>query len=417
MSTNDPNGQPASAVSGWDRAIVVALGAAGCALSYDSLQQMAVAVHVREWLSYLFPVVIDGFIAYGVRALLVLREAPMRARLYLWSLFGVATGTSVWANAVHAVRLNDTIQAVNGLQLGDRVVAVLSTIAPLALAGATHLYILIAREGTPSSKEEKTPVTVDRATGPGHRVTAADTAPVLSAQRPAAPVTGHRQPPELTTAPTHGHPPVTAATAAPTLSRTVGAVTAATTAPVHGHPPVTAATAAPTLSRTVGAVTGPNEGAVTVPDKSTDAVRTAGQFPPTADTDGPTGHPDTAAPSGQDSGRTTGQPAGHHSNTLSPTDSAVAGTASADTGTAPAGGQQGPTAPGVRAGQRSGRDPDTQALLDIARTAVKTEGKLTRKVVAEAIRGRNLPLSNDRLTDLVSELRGQPGQPGAGRHH
>jgi len=45
-------------------------------------------------LSFLFPIVIDGFIAYGVRALLVLRDAPLGARLYVWALFGVATASS-----------------------------------------------------------------------------------------------------------------------------------------------------------------------------------------------------------------------------------------------------------------------------------------------------------------------------------
>lgn len=132
-------------VTGWDRAVVIALGGAGCALSYDALQQMAVAIHVRGLLTYLFPLVIDGFIAYGIRALLVLRDAPLRARLYVWTLFGTATAASIWANALHAVRLNQETASANGLRLGNTVVAVLSTIAPLALAGAVHLYILIAR--------------------------------------------------------------------------------------------------------------------------------------------------------------------------------------------------------------------------------------------------------------------------------
>ncbi|MFG3282055.1 DUF2637 domain-containing protein [Streptomyces sp. NPDC048111] len=128
----------------WDRLAIVVLGLAGCALSYDALQQMAVAIHIRGFLTYLFPLVLDGFIAYGVRALLVLSEAPLRARLYVWVLFGTATAASIWANALHAVRLNQqTIRT--GLQLGDTVVAVLSTLAPLALAGAVHLYILITR--------------------------------------------------------------------------------------------------------------------------------------------------------------------------------------------------------------------------------------------------------------------------------
>jgi hypothetical protein len=68
---------------------------------------MAVAIHVRGFLTYPFPLLIDGFIAYGVRALIILRGAPFRARLYVWALFGTATAASTWANALHAVRLNE----------------------------------------------------------------------------------------------------------------------------------------------------------------------------------------------------------------------------------------------------------------------------------------------------------------------
>ncbi|MCA1219183.1 DUF2637 domain-containing protein, partial [Streptomyces sp. 8L] len=133
----------------WDRLAIVLLGVAGCALSYDALRQMATAVHVRDQLTYLFPVVIDGFIAYGIRALLVLREAPMPARLYAWALFITATAASIWANGLHALDLNrpDTVT----LRLGDGTVTVLSAIAPLALAGATHLHILITRYGGTSA--------------------------------------------------------------------------------------------------------------------------------------------------------------------------------------------------------------------------------------------------------------------------
>ncbi|MEV0372789.1 hypothetical protein AB0I10_23670 [Streptomyces sp. NPDC050636] len=105
---------------------------------------MAIAIHVRGLLTYLFPLVIDGFIAYGVRALIILRTAPFGSRLYVWALFGTATTASIWANALHAVRLNQQAPQA-GLRLGDFTVGVLSTLAPLALAGAVHLYILIAR--------------------------------------------------------------------------------------------------------------------------------------------------------------------------------------------------------------------------------------------------------------------------------
>ncbi|MFI1969791.1 DUF2637 domain-containing protein [Streptomyces cinnamoneus] len=138
---------PSHQVTGWDRAAITALGGAGCALSYDALQQMATAIHVRGFLTYLFPLVIDGFIAYGVRALLVLRTASFGARLYVWTLFGTATAASIWANALHAIRLNQQAPA-EGLHLGDTTVGILSTLAPLALAGAVHLHILVARHTT-----------------------------------------------------------------------------------------------------------------------------------------------------------------------------------------------------------------------------------------------------------------------------
>lgn len=71
-----PARTPSSRVTVCDRLAVALLGVIGFALSYDALQQMAVAIHVRGPLTYVFPLIIDGFVAYGVRALLVLREAP-----------------------------------------------------------------------------------------------------------------------------------------------------------------------------------------------------------------------------------------------------------------------------------------------------------------------------------------------------
>ncbi|MEU7183232.1 MULTISPECIES: DUF2637 domain-containing protein [Streptomyces] len=133
-------------MSVWDRAAITLLGAAGFAFSYDALRQVAITIHARESLSYLFPVFIDGFIAYGVRALVLLRHSGFGARLYAWVLFLAATGSSLWANALHAIMLNRGPQAGQSpLYLGDRAVGVLSMLAPLALAGSVHLYIIMAR--------------------------------------------------------------------------------------------------------------------------------------------------------------------------------------------------------------------------------------------------------------------------------
>ncbi|MGV9266584.1 DUF2637 domain-containing protein, partial [Kitasatospora sp. NPDC003701] len=143
-----------SSMSRWDKAAIGVMGAVGGTLSYDALQQMAMAMHVRPQLSYLFPVAIDGFIAYGVRALVVLKEAPLRARAYTWTVFGGATATSVWANWTHAVRLNETA-AGQGFHLTNTAVGALSTIAPLVLGGATHLYIVMSRHTSSAAQSNE----------------------------------------------------------------------------------------------------------------------------------------------------------------------------------------------------------------------------------------------------------------------
>jgi hypothetical protein len=133
---------------------VALLGTVGFTLSYDALRQMAVAIHVRSLLTYLFPLVIDGFIAIGVCALIILRTAPLHSRLYVWTLVGIATATSIWANALHAIRLNQQTRHT-GLHLGDVTVGALSATAPLALAGSVHLYLVISRHPHANTQPEQ----------------------------------------------------------------------------------------------------------------------------------------------------------------------------------------------------------------------------------------------------------------------
>ncbi|GAA2259122.1 hypothetical protein GCM10010430_48960 [Kitasatospora cystarginea] len=138
-----------SHVTGWDHAAIGLLALAGFALSYDALRQTAQAIHVRGPLTYVYPLIIDGFIAYSVRALLILRTAPLGARAYVWILFLSSTTASVWANVLHAVLLNEqALATINRLHLGDTAVGILSMIAPLALAGAVHLGIITTRHTT-----------------------------------------------------------------------------------------------------------------------------------------------------------------------------------------------------------------------------------------------------------------------------
>jgi hypothetical protein len=336
-------------VTRWDRAVVIALGGAGCALSYDALQQMAVAIHVRGLLTYLFPLVIDGFIAYGIRALLVLRNAPLRARFYVWTLFGTATAASIWANALHAVRLNEENTSATGLRLGDAVVAVLSTIAPLALAGAVHLYILIARGPVKDSdRSDRDALVRDGHSGRLERV------PVTRTDR-----AGQQQPQP---------------------------------GQVSAGQPVTALTDRPRLSvdrQTLDARTLTGDSAPA--DSSRPDTGHRDREPKTADLGG---RPDTT-PAVSDR-QTVTEPVTGHSHILPPlTDQPVTPPPVTD-GT-----------PRATGGRRP--DPDTEELLEIARSAVRAEDKLTRKVVAQAIRGQQIPLSSDTLTALMVQLRQQHG--------
>jgi hypothetical protein len=148
VTTSPPAAPAAIAGTAAIRFGITVLGTIGFALSYAALRQMAVASHIADPLTYAFPFVIDGFIAIGIGALLILRTAPLPSRLYVWTLVGIATITSIWANALHAIRLNQQIRHT-GLHLSDLTVGALSATAPLALAGAVHLYLVIRRQAAP----------------------------------------------------------------------------------------------------------------------------------------------------------------------------------------------------------------------------------------------------------------------------
>ncbi|WP_435244399.1 DUF2637 domain-containing protein [Streptomyces sioyaensis] len=320
-------------ITGWDRAAIVALGGAGCALSYDALQQMAIAIHIRGFLTYVFPLVIDGFIAYGVRGLLVLRAAPLAARCYVWMLFGTATAASIWANALHAVRLNQQQVQSAGLRLGDVTVGILSTLAPLALAGAVHLYILIARRAAEPAAL-------------GHPDTASVRTDRVTADRQGTPV---RQDEHRPTSVTSGHPAALSAleTNRPAAPASQGTQETAASEDLSGQREDLAEPEPEHDGRTADLGGHPATRPASVTRRHLAA-------PPTA---GPATHPVTA-PETSDNG-------------------------TPDT------------------------DPVTDNLLLIARQAVAEAGKTTRQVVADAIRGQNLPLANDRLTGLMHQLRAE----------
>jgi len=223
------------------------------------------------------------------------------------------------------------------------VVAALSTVAPLALAGAVHLYILIAR-------------------GPGTRSTSDLPDRAHAGQPTASPVTA---------------PGVAGQQQTKVGQGTAWSVTAPSDRPPAGNPP-------PAASRTALGNTGPD------PDS------------PTADP-----QPVASAPVRPDR-------RGRRQNTNQDTDNrlpATARTTGDRRGRPRAGDRSGGAGSGTRQRSRPTDSqpggPDTEELLAIARRAAKAEDRLTRTVVAQAIRGQKIPLSNHTLTQLMRHLREQ----------
>ncbi|MFH8409569.1 DUF2637 domain-containing protein [Streptomyces sp. NPDC018019] len=341
-------------MTAWDAAAICLLGAAGFAFSYDALRQVAVAIHAREQLSYLFPVFVDGFIAYGVRALVLLRHRDFGARLYAWILFSAATGASLWANALHAITLNHGPRSgPSALRLGDSVVGVLSTLAPLALAGAVHLFILMTRTVESPVRDR-----VPDASGP-----VPDGAPT-DLQKDAAERVGASSPdPTGMSAGAADRPlvaedgpaadaPDRAAEASDAPSQERSASAAASSSAAGFHPMGTGDMHGGPLS--------PIEGpAADGRDASTDDSA------------------DITAPERQDM---------------------------------PAAGGLGEQAPD-RSGpaNREAVDEELEELLPIAREAVEKAGRISRTVVASAVRDHQ-PISNERIGELLTILRTKPDE-------
>ncbi|MER6018743.1 MULTISPECIES: DUF2637 domain-containing protein [Streptomyces griseus group] len=331
-------------MTAWDRSAIILLGAAGFAFSYDALRQIALAIHASETLSYLFPVFIDGFIAYGVRAIVLLRHQRFAARLYAWFLFLAATGASLGANALHAITLNGSPQAGrSALHLTDSVVGVLSMLAPLALAGSVHLYILMAR-----TAERAVPDRADAGPGPVRE--------------------------------------------SPTLERVT----------LQQAPrPLEAPASMPPRRLTSGPSAPQDAAAVTVDLRKAEPLPDVG--PRTEDA---AAHPSAGADGEETEGRSAdgpgGGPADHAPTTALPETTKSSGPTAVQT---PTDGEKPSVPDDSECPQDREADDDWLAeLLPIARAATERAGRTSREVVGDAVR-KHQAISNDRLGVLLARLK------------
>ncbi|WP_411143083.1 DUF2637 domain-containing protein [Streptomyces sp. x-80] len=341
-------------MSVWDRTAIILLGAAGFAFSYDALRQVAIAIHARPQLSYLFPVFIDGFIAYGVRALVLLRHSGFGARLYAWILFLAATGSSLWANALHAVTLNDGPQPEQSpLHLGDGVVGALSMLAPLALAGSVHLYIIMAR-----TAESSVPDRPKSRPGPVRNA--------VQTERTSAHAM-HSKPGDGTRIASQGLVPVLGPSAPDNRDQ----------APADGR------------------------------QSSEDKAVQAGAALPGDAANSPSpgrGHV-KSAPDGQHAEADLEGEIRPHGASL-PTDPAGGGSLASEVPDSPVDGKKVSVPDGEEApADREAVNAWMEELLPIARDASLRAGRVSRDAIKEAVRAHQ-PISNDRLGELVAVLRG-----------
>ncbi|MBF9071819.1 DUF2637 domain-containing protein [Streptacidiphilus fuscans] len=369
--------RPRRRLSGWDLAAILALGAAGSALSYDALRQMAAAIHIRPQLTYLFPLLLDGFIAYGVRAVVLLRRAALHARAYAWSLFSAATAASVWANALHAVTLNNQAaqhDSTDGLRLSNLTVGILSTLAPLALGGAVHLYIVIARH---HSAEDDSDLAVSHDTVKGDRAESRSAATQTPA-RHVDPALAFRAARRLTDKQARTHRPAQ-------LADTQGNRTPVSpdSAPPEATPPQTG----PATPSATPALTGDDnarasQGVLVEPADNAESA-TAGGDAVSPSTDRRADRTDAA------------------------TSTTWRSSARAEVMRRPA------------LTARTDPAADLDHLLPIARNAAAEAGRLNRAVVADGIRASGYRISNERVTEVMRALRNPSTNPPAkppGRH-
>lgn len=399
-TASSPQTTAAASLGGWDRLAMALLGGAAFAQSFDALRQMAAAIHVRSELTWLFPLLVDGFIAYGVRALLVLRNSRLRARAYVWLLVGGATATSVWANALHAVRLNQQQGPNPDLQLGDVAVAVLSTVAPIAIAGAIHLYIIITRETAPTSL----PTETKPATG-----------------------CGDEPPPQL--------PPAPAKQPLGEIGRADEYAARRPPRPDTDTPPVTESALPHSGIATAGLGRTPEPDARS--SESTDAQQQAESALASDSQRGVESGSESALASISESGSESGLASGGESGADGTLCGVESGSESALTSISESGtdgtlqGQSASASGLALPRQRSHADSahvrrsarrehpseshDIGELLVIGRAAPLHRGRPSRQAVAAAIRQRGLTVSNSKLNELMAVLRDErrPAQTGA----
>ena len=115
----------------------VALLAIGAfTLSFDALRSLAELAGIRRSLTFLWPLVVDGFIVVATISAVLMRSRGWRVAWYPWATLILFGTISVIGNALHA-------HAHASSMIGVSVAAMVSAVPAIALLLASHLFVLV----------------------------------------------------------------------------------------------------------------------------------------------------------------------------------------------------------------------------------------------------------------------------------
>jgi hypothetical protein len=121
-------------------AITFGVGAAGFALSFAALRDLATRGHVPAGQAWLWPLMVDGAILLATLGVVAMAGDPLchKDRRFFWQVLAGGATVSIMGNALHAILPADE-------PLPTWVCGILAAVAPAALLVTTHGLTLLTR--------------------------------------------------------------------------------------------------------------------------------------------------------------------------------------------------------------------------------------------------------------------------------
>ena len=121
-------------------AITFGVGAAGFALSFAALRDLATRGHVPVGQAWLWPLMVDGAILLATLGVVAMAGDPLchKDRRFFWQVLAGGATVSIMGNALHAILPADE-------PLPTWVCGILAAVAPAALLVTTHGLTLLTR--------------------------------------------------------------------------------------------------------------------------------------------------------------------------------------------------------------------------------------------------------------------------------